>query len=234
MGKSTRRPTPFSVAISAGSPKGLRNSLHPQRKALIDSPITEETPSSSGSLVVGLRAGNTDAWDRMVELYAPLARSWCLYSGVTDERVSDVLQEVFLAVHRSIQQFEAREDSTGFRGWIWQITRNKIHDHFRRELGQPTARGGSTAAGALEQLPDPMLPEDPPSQPSDTSALLHRALNMVQVEFREKTWNAFWRATVLGQHTDQIADELGLSAASVRQAKSRVLRRLRQQLGDLA
>lgn len=175
----------------------------------------------------------------MINLYAPLARSWCLHSGVSAERTGDVLQEVFLSVHRSIGKFQPRRDSNGFRGWLWQITRNKVRDYFRREFGQPAARGGSSAAGAIQQLPDPMLadptlPDEAPSQPSDTSALLHRAMEMVKVEFRDKTWDAFWRATVLGQHTDQIADELDLSKASVRQAKSRVLRRLRQQLGDLA
>ena len=83
----------------------------------------------------------------------------------------------------------------------------------------------------MQQIPD-MLPEDAPSRPSDTASLLHRGLEMVKVDFKPVTWDAFWRATVLGQPTEQIAEELGLSAASVRQAKSRVLRRLREQLGD--
>ncbi|MEO1527392.1 MAG: sigma-70 family RNA polymerase sigma factor [Planctomycetota bacterium] len=199
---------------------------------MIEPPVPSETPSSL-SLAEGLRHGDAAAWDRMVELYAPLARSWCLYSGVSADRVGDILQEVFLSVHRSIRQFEPRDGSSGFRGWVWQITRNKIRDHFRRENGQPVGRGGSSVADAINQFPDPTLPDDPPSQPSDTAALLHRALNMVKVEFRATTWDAFWRGTVLGQHTDQIAEELQLSPAAVRQAKSRVLRRLRQQLGDL-
>lgn len=217
----------------------LKNAPLKVATELLDSSTTNDSLPSSFSLAIGLKTGDAQAWDRMIELYAPLARSWCLHSGVSAERSSDVLQEVFLSVHRSIHQFEPRRDSAGFRGWLWQITRNKVRDHFRRELGQPAAQGGSTAAGAIDQLPDPVLPDpilpdDPPSQPSDTSALLHRAMEMVKVEFRDKTWDAFWRATVLGQHTDQIADELGISKASVRQAKSRVLRRLRQQLGDLA
>ena len=98
--------------------------------------------------------------------------------------------------------------------------------------------GGSAALGHFQQLADPQLadpqlPDDAPSQPSDTASLLHRALAMVRVDFQTTTWDAFWRATVLGQSTDQIAEDLAISPASVRQAKSRVLRRLRQQLGDI-
>lgn len=169
----------------------------------------------------------------MVELYAPLAKSWALYAGVPGHRVGDILQEVFLSIHRSINDFQPTADTSGFRGWVWSITKNKIRDYFRREAEQPIAKGGSSAFGALSQFPDPVLPDEPPSTPGDTSSLLHRALNMVRVEFRERTWEAFWRSTVLGQATDRVAEELGVSTASVRQAKSRILRRLRQQLGDL-
>ena len=116
---------------------------------------------------------------------------------------------------------------------MWTITKNKIRDHFRTAGDQPQAAGGSTAHHLLHQVAEPELSEDAPSQPSDTASLLHRAMAMVRVEFHAATWDAFWRATVLGQPTSLIAEELGISAASVRQAKSRVLRRLRQQLGDL-
>ncbi|MEZ6101764.1 MAG: hypothetical protein R3E01_22750 [Pirellulaceae bacterium] len=47
------------------------------------------------------------------------------------------------------------------------------------------------------------------------------------------TWDAFWRTAVLGQATADVADELGMTAAAVRKAKSRTLQRLRRQLGDI-
>ncbi len=181
----------------------------------------------------GLRGGSDDAWCRLVDLYAPLVRSWCRYSGVEEQRIPDILQEVFLAIHRSVERFEPQKATAGFRGWVWKITKNKIHDHFRAATSQPPAEGGSAALGYLQQIADPELPDDAPSRASDTASLLHRALEMVRVDFRDATWDAFWRATVLGHSTDQIAEEMGISHAAVRQAKSRVLRRLRQQLGDL-
>ena len=43
----------------------------------------------------------------------------------------------------------------------------------------------------------------------------------------------FARAVMDGITTLQVADEFEVSAATVRQTRSRILRRLRQQLGDL-
>jgi RNA polymerase sigma-70 factor (ECF subfamily) len=195
--------------------------------------LTGSSSSSSFSLVDGLQTGSSEAWTRMVDLYAPLVRSWCNYAGVAEHRIPDILQEVFLAVHRSVAQFQPRDATAGFRGWIWMITKNKIRDHFRAVGGQPSATGGSSALNHLYHLADPVLSDDAPSEPSDTTSLLRRAMEMVRVDFQRTTWDAFWRATVLGQPTDVIARELNVSTAAVRQAKSRVLRRLRQQLGDL-
>ena len=61
---------------------------------------------------------------------------------------------------------------------------------------------------------------------------MHRALELIRAEFEERTWQAFWRSAVEQQSTAEIAADLRLSPASVRQAKSRVLRRLRAILGD--
>jgi RNA polymerase sigma-70 factor (ECF subfamily) len=60
-----------------------------------------------------------------------------------------------------------------------------------------------------------------------------RALRQIQSGFQASTWLAFWRVVADGQSPTVVAEELGMTAAAVRQAKSRVMRRLRQQLGDL-
>jgi RNA polymerase sigma-70 factor (ECF subfamily) len=61
---------------------------------------------------------------------------------------------------------------------------------------------------------------------------LHRGLAQVQAEFEPRTWQAFWMVVVEGRSPADVAAALGISANSVRQAKSRILRRLRAELGD--
>jgi DNA-directed RNA polymerase specialized sigma24 family protein len=66
----------------------------------------------------------------------------------------------------------------------------------------------------------------------DTSLML-RALEIIRPEFEDRTWQAFWRATVDGHTAAEIAQDLGMTPRAVRQANYRVRRRLRRDLDDL-
>ena len=84
-------------------------------------------------------------------------------------------------------------------------------------------------AAVSEQLSDDSMSV---TSPREVNGLLHRAMEMVKAEFEHRTWNAFWRSAVENEPTTEIAAHLGITANAVRQAKSRVLRRLREELGD--
>ena len=49
----------------------------------------------------------------------------------------------------------------------------------------------------------------------------------------ETTWKACWECVVAGKPAAAVARDLGLTVAAVYAAKSRVLRRLREELGGL-
>ena len=63
--------------------------------------------------------------------------------------------------------------------------------------------------------------------------LVHRAAEQVRSEFEPETWQAFWRSAIDGIPTAVVAKELGVTPAAIRQNRARIMRRLRQQLGDL-
>ena len=183
--------------------------------------------SDSGlSLAMRLQAGSQDAWADFVRLFGPLVDTWCRAAGVPKCSIPDVAQAVFLTAFRKVATFDATQQNASFRGWLWAVTRSRVADYFRRRGQQ--ARGGSTMLQQLADIPD--IIEDEPSQPNDIAALLHRALDQIECEFGPHTWDMFWRATVLGHPTDLIATDYDVTTAAVRQAKSRVLRRLRKQL----
>jgi RNA polymerase sigma-70 factor (ECF subfamily) len=73
----------------------------------------------------------------------------------------------------------------------------------------------------------------PDAPDAELQALYRRALSVLQSEFETRTWQAFWRAAVDGQSPAEIAADLNMTPAAVRKAKSRVLRRLREEIGDL-
>ncbi len=190
--------------------------------------------TTSPSLIDRVKANDADAWRRFVDLYGPLVFHWAKRLGLDDHASSDVLQEVFAAVAKAVGGFSQGGNGSSFRGWLWTITRNKVRDHHRAGANRELATGGTDAQRRLASLPDGLSDDaDTNTAPGQLSGLYHRALELVRSEFEERTWNAFWRAAVENERTAEIARDLGITANGVRQAKSRVLRRLRDELGEL-
>jgi RNA polymerase sigma-70 factor (ECF subfamily) len=200
-------------------------------------PGSESSPSpSSGtsrSLLERVQADDPAAWDRLVGLYAPLVFHWCRRWDLQDQDAADVFQEVFQSVAAHIAGFRKSRTGDTFRGWLRTITRNKIHDHFRKLGREPGGVGGTEAQLRMAELPAPAPPEEEPAGEAAERALFFRGLDLIRAEFEPRTWQAFWRTAVDGQAPKDVADELGMTPGAVRVAKSRVLHRLREELGDL-
>jgi len=189
--------------------------------------------STSVTLLERVRSRDQDAWQRLLHLYTPLVVYWCRHGGVHAQDAEDVCQEVFQAVAVGLEGFRREHAGETFRGWLRGITRHKILDYFRRRP-QAQAEGGTDAQRRLAgvaQAETPLPETDDPEE--ELTRLYHRALELVRSEFEARTWQAFWRVAVEGQAPADIAADLGMTAAAVRKAKSRVLLRLRAEVGDL-
>ncbi len=201
-----------------------------------DTPGGERGSSSatSRSLLARVRADEPAAWERLVTLYAPVVLHWCRRGGLREQDVADVFQEVFQAVLLHIGTFRKERAGDTFRGWLRRITQNKVRDHFRKLGREANGVGGSSARERLAQLPGPPPAEDDRGDnDGGERGLLARALDLIRGEFAEHTWAAFWRTVVEGRAAKDVAAELSMSPGAVRVAKSRVLHRLREELGDL-
>ncbi|NUQ63566.1 MAG: sigma-70 family RNA polymerase sigma factor [Pirellulales bacterium] len=187
--------------------------------------------SASSSLLERVKRREPAAWVRLLDLYGPLVYSWCRRSGLRREDAADVLQEVFRTVAEAIGQFHRDRAGDTLRGWLRIITRNKIRDFVRVEGRQPQAGGGSDAYQRLVEIA-----EGDPDSESDANGLtetFRKALEAVRSEFETPTWQAFWLATVEQRPAAEIGQSLAMSPGAVRQAKYRVLLRLRRELGDV-
>ena len=190
--------------------------------------------STSQSLLRRAREHDPEAWSRLTAVYGPTLYAWCRRSGLQASDAADVTQEVFQAVAVSLDKFRKDRPGDTFRGWLWTITRNKIRDFARANAKRLDAAGGTANLQLIEQASD-----DGPFDPDDASgeklhaALARRAVALMQSDFEATTWQAFWRVAVESQPPKSVAEDLGLSVAAVYMAKSRVLRRLREQLDGL-
>jgi RNA polymerase sigma-70 factor (ECF subfamily) len=195
-------------------------------------PESRPSTSTSRTLLDRVRARDAEAWERLVHLYAPLVIHWCRHAGVPPQDVADLVPEVFQAVAGHVAAFRKEREGDTFRGWLRRITQNKTRDYFRRRRHDVRATGGTDRQMRLAGVPD--APPDDASAEDAELGLLRRVLDDVRGAFEPHTWEAFWRTAIDGRAAPDVAAELGMSPGAVRVAKSRVLQRLREELGDLA
>jgi RNA polymerase sigma-70 factor, ECF subfamily len=191
----------------------------------------ESSGSTSRSLLRRAREHDSDAWEKLTALYTPLVYQWCRRAGLQVNDAADVAQEVFRSVVVGLDGFRKERPEDTFRGWLWTITRNKIRDHFRACAGRPDAQGGTDAQLRLQQLPN-AAPSGPAGERLK-SKLARHAVSLMQTDFEELTWQAFWLTAVELHQPKDVAEQLHMSVTAVYKAKSRVLRHLRAELDGL-
>lgn len=197
--------------------------------------LSAQPDLTSQSLLRRVRQFDAGAWKRLSSLYSPVVYGWCRRAGLQDNDAADAVQEVFRSVFQNIDAFRGTSDGGSFRGWLWSITRNQVRGFFRTMSRHPEAIGGTDAQVRFSNHSDRATSEeDAEPAPEETRRrVLHRALDLVRGDFSEQTWQIFTRVTMQGHSPLEIARELGISDTSVRQAKFRVLRRLREELDGL-
>lgn len=189
--------------------------------------------STSLTLLERAKANEAGAWERLVRLYSPLVHYWCNRAGVAAAESEDVAQEVFQAAFTGLASFRRDRPGDTFRGWLRGVTRNLVALHFRKSGKHPRGRGGSSAFVDLHNIADSLveLPEE--DEANEVQGLYRRALEQVRGEFEERTWQMFWLTVVEDQAPADVAVQMQVSAAAVRKAKSRVLHRLKEEMGDV-
>lgn len=196
---------------------------------------SQEIPTLSTSLLGQIRGMDAAGWSRLVITFGPIVYRWCRRAGIREADAADVVQEVFATVARGIQGFERQKEVGSFRSWLVTITRSRVRDHLRRQARHLHPVGGSDALDQLNQVPDNSLTDDLDSSISADdiqSSLARRVMTILKSEFEPVTWQAFVMTTLDGLSPAMVAERLQLSLASVYQARTRVLRKLRQRLAE--
>ncbi len=194
--------------------------------------------SISSSLLVGIRSWRADAWRRLVHIYGPLVYRWCVEAGLSRQDAEDLGQEVFRAVATRIDRFQRTKPGDTFGGWLRIITRHKVADFWRQKSKRPRTIDGSEFLDLVSRptAQSTGFTDTETERAELQDVICQRALQLIRAEFRETSWQAFWGTAVEGRATADVAADLNLTAMAVRKAKSRVLRRLREEftgLGEL-
>lgn len=170
----------------------------------------------------------SDEWRQVIEQYGPAMRGWLRGRGVNDHDADDIVQEVMSVMVRRIGEFK-RQRTGSFRRWMRLITVNCMRDHFRRRGRSPVASGGSDMVEMLAELADDASELSRRWDEEHAQHLLQLVLNRIRPEFRSSTWEAFEQVTIRQLPPEQVAKNLNVSTNAIFVAKSRVLKRIREE-----
>lgn len=171
------------------------------------------------------RPGQADAWDRFVRLYTPLLLEWARLQGLQPTDDEDLAQVALVKLIRLLPGYERRDGQT-FRGWLFAVCRHECRDFRTRRDTRPLP-----GSAGLDTVVAPRT-EDP-DEADYRQQLVSRALELIRADFTADVWAAFNGVALGGRTAADVARDLGMTANAVYQARYRVLRRLRDELGGL-
>lgn len=198
---------------------------------------SEKSRMTSDSLILGIQAGNEDAWIRMTSLFGPHVHSRIrslTKRRLQSEDMADISQEVFFAATQKINTYRhSREKHGSFRGWLYGITRNKVLQYIEKQAKAPL----------LSEYLDEMAQWMPESVTDDfegdgeiwklKTGNTHQAIEKIRSKSEDHTWQAFWRTVVNGEKNGDVAEDLGMAEKTVRQARYRTIQRLQVEIERL-
>lgn len=183
------------------------------------------------SLLVRIRDLRDElAWNEFTRLYTPLIYRFARQWGLQDADASLVTQDVLVTVARTIHRFEYNRNNGTFRGWLKVVTRSRLSDFVQAQNRHVQGSGDTAMLHVMEAQADDSQPDL--WEREFRRCLFEWAVDRIQCEFEESTWQAFWRTSVDGREPKVVADELGLSVGAVYIARSRVMARLRHEVHE--
>ncbi|HRQ76396.1 MAG TPA: sigma-70 family RNA polymerase sigma factor [Phycisphaerales bacterium] len=158
------------------------------------------------------------AWAEFCHRYGELIRNFARSRNLQPADCDDVLQDVLMALTRSMPGFEYDPSRGKFRSYLKTVTLHAIFARSRQNHGQAPLREVEAAAAR----PDIESSWDEQWRQYH----LRQAMNRIEAEFNESDLAAFTQYALNGRSAKDTAGALGLSLDQVYQAKSRILKRL--------
>lgn len=164
-------------------------------------------------------------------MYRPVIVRTARRKGLQLADAEDLSQQVLMAIANAIDRFEHDPQQGRFRAWLHRIATNAVLNALQR--GVPDRGSGDEDIRLfLEQRPARSDVDSGILNTEYRRELFQQAARTIRSEFSEATWNSFWCTAVDGIDVDTVARELGRTRGSVYASRSRVMKRLRETIGE--
>jgi RNA polymerase sigma factor (sigma-70 family) len=198
-------------------------------------PMSDDSSSlhTRPSLLVRIRdAHDAESWELFVELYTPLVLRYCRLRGLQDADAADVTQEVMAQVARSMHSFQYSPERGRFRDWLGTVTRRKVNRFLEALYAAGSGIGGDDAADALANVA--AVESDAEWTAEFNAEILRVALERVRPQFGPTTWQAFTSVWLENKTAAATASAMDTTLQAVYVAKAKVLKRLEEEVIELA
>ena len=196
--------------------------------------MDQQSPKTRLSLVVRLKnSDDHEAWTEFTAVYQPLIFRLLKRNGLQECDAHDVCQQVLAAVAKDIEHWRPDGRERSFRRWLFRIARNRVIKFLVNERKRPRGVGGSDEQVGLEQKEDEHESISELFEREYRQQLLRWSAEQIRAEFRESTWQAFWRSYVDGQAIADVAKDLGMSVGNVYVSRSRIVARLKNKVNEI-
>jgi len=173
---------------------------------------------------------DADAWERFVVIYTPWI-NWVLRHGsVSANDMDDLRQDVMAVVFREIARFQHNGQTVAFRRWLRNVVLNRLRSHWRKRRH---SEQHVESTDDLQALADPFPALEDLWEREHDRHVTETLMRLVEPAFTRSTWLAFRGQVLLGLRAEEVATELGITVNAALLAKSRVLRRLRDEAAGL-
>lgn len=171
------------------------------------------------------RALDTDdqeAWSQLTEHYRRFIYFVLHRLNVFPDDLDDISQQVLMRLLKDLPKYDRKKSK--FRSWLSAVIRNTAVDYIRHQASRKRRIEGLRAETECQLL----------CQPAEVDALIQRewatyitneALARVRKIFQGQAVDVFLKG-MDGQSAQEIADDTGLSVASVYTLRARVKKRL--------
>jgi RNA polymerase sigma-70 factor (ECF subfamily) len=168
------------------------------------------TPTTRASLLLRLRdSQDHQAWVEFASLYEPVVYRVLRRHGLQDADARDVMQELLIAVSKSIDRWDPAKERGTFRGWLRRVSRNLVINWLKQRDRHALATGSSAVREMLDRLPVDSDPETVEFDAELLRAQFQHAAQKVRAEVKPATWQAFWETAVVGASPVEAAKKLG-------------------------
>jgi RNA polymerase sigma-70 factor (ECF subfamily) len=179
------------------------------------------------SLLARLNENHPQTWQEFSTLYKPLIANWLRSYALQPADIEDLTQEIMLFVAENINSFEHNGRIGAFRNWLRLVTVN-IGRNYLRKITPNFPENLSNISLMLEQLEDPQSDQSYLFNLAHDKAIVQILLENLSEHFQPETMSIFKQHVLDELSAIDTAAKMNVSVASVHIAKSRVLRRLRQ------